>query len=246
MAYYLMVKDNKSYRPIDISSHSNFVRLSKYKGDKFSLEELDRFTSNYSDEINFKFDLFDRTLIEESDLYKNISIRMKSNGKYENVMYNLVFKDAIRYFDSEYLCHKIQSLSTDYNFLKKLVSHYRNSYVNCVTVDNIMSAINGNPEINLSYEWYKFVNKEIYEYKYNTETKKWEEPRLKYKSLHDLAMFIYNYENPITLTKKEKDNIIRETLVLAKEKNSLTKVKKRVMKTNSKKNYELDGQMTFL
>ena len=39
MAYYIVIKNNKDYRKIDISNLKEFTRISRFKNDCYSLEE---------------------------------------------------------------------------------------------------------------------------------------------------------------------------------------------------------------
>ena len=246
MAYYLMLRDKKEYKPIDISDHSFFERTSKHQEDRYSLEELDRLTSQYSDMINFKLDLFDRGYIEERDLKKDVSIRWKTNDGYEKVPYDPVFKDGVKYLDITYLYYKIQSLSTDKKFLEKLVSYYHDSYVNNITLHNIREGLLGNPEIDIAYQLRRFMDREISKYEFNKEKNKWEYKGIKYRPLHDLAMFVYNYENPPKYTKKEINDEVVATVALLKGETYKPKTRKLVKDIKGKKKYQDEGQTSFL
>ena len=60
MAYYIVIKNNKDYRKIDISSLKEFTRVSRFKNDCYSLEELDLFTSKFNDIIDLKEVLYEK------------------------------------------------------------------------------------------------------------------------------------------------------------------------------------------
>ena len=94
MAYYIVIKNNKDYRKIDISSLKEFTRISRFKNDCYSLEELDLFTSKFNDIINLKKELYKNNLIDSNEILSDISIRIKSNNKL--VRCNL-FKKCYKY-----------------------------------------------------------------------------------------------------------------------------------------------------
>ena len=60
MAYYLTVKDKKNYKLLDIASLEEFKRLSKFKNNSYSLEEIDLFTSHFLSEIELKTKLSEK------------------------------------------------------------------------------------------------------------------------------------------------------------------------------------------
>ena len=197
MAYYIVIKNNKDYRKIDISSLKEFTRVSRFKNDCYSLEELDLFTSKFNDIIDLKEVLYENNLINNDEILSDISIRIKSNNK--------LVKD----------------------YLNKLISYYRNSSCNNENIAKIRWILLGNSdEIDLYNVINDFIIKEIFKTDYNTG-----EVALKYKSLHDLAMFTYNYIN-------KKEDKKEELLILQSE--LINKVKKK------KRNKQIEGQMSFL
>lgn len=203
MAYYLMVKKNNDYRSIDISDHCFFERISKYSGDKYSLEELDNFTSNYANELSLREALFVDGLLDENDVFRDISIRYKKGDNYIKVKYNPVFTDSKWYLDVNFLIYKIKSLLGNAVFLNKLLYYYRKSFINNSTVASIREFINGNPELNIEYLINEFVYREVYNLEYDVSNGTYHILSVKYKSLHDLAMFVYNFENKDDLSWNE-------------------------------------------
>lgn len=204
MAYYLM---NKKYNKIDITKMPKFIRLSNFKGNKYSLEELDLFTSYYQNEIELLNDLKANNLITND----NIAIYYKKKEEYKKVKYNLVYSYNKKYLDPLYLRAVMFSLINDNNYLTKLASYYRNSYTCSSEVFQINEYIihPNNYEINIYNTLENFILKELY-----TEVKETGEVKLKYKSLHDLAMFTYNYLKNEQLIKVEKPKIKKKNLPL--------------------------------
>lgn len=227
MAYYIVIKNNKDYRKIDISSLKEFTRVSRFKNDCYSLEELDLFTSKFNDIIDLKEVLYENNLINNDEILSDISIRIKSNNKLVKVKYDMVYSNSVKFLDTMYLKSVICTLSNDKDYLNKLISYYRNSSCNNENIAKIRWILLGNSdEIDLYNVVNDFIIKEIFKTDYNTG-----EVSLKYKSLHDLAMFTYNYIN-------EKEDKKEELLILQSE--LVNKVKKK------KRNKQIEGQMSFL
>lgn len=227
MAYYIVIKNNKDYRKIDISGLKEFTRVSRFKNDCYSLEELDLFTSKFNDIIDLKKVLYENNLINNDEILSDISIRIKSNNKLVKVKYDMVYSNNVKFLDTMYLKSVICTLSNDKNYLNKLISYYRNSSCNNENIAKIRWILLGNSdEIDLYNVVNDFIIKEIFKTDYNTG-----EVSLKYKSLHDLAMFTYNYING-------KEDKKEELLILQSE--LINKVKKK------KRNKQIEGQMSFL
>lgn len=227
MAYYIVIKNNKDYRKIDISSLKEFTRVSRFKNDCYSLEELDLFTSKFNDIIDLKEVLYENNLINNDEILSDISIRIKSNNKLVKVKYDMVYSNSVKFLDTMYLKSVICTLSNDKDYLNKLISYYRNSSCNNENIAKIRWILLGNSdEIDLYNVINDFIIKEIFKTDYNTG-----EVTLKYKSLHDLAMFTYNYIN-------KKEDKKEELLILQSE--LINKVKKK------KRNKQIEGQMSFL
>ena len=217
MAYYLTIRENNSYKKLDISDMVYFKRESKFKGSSLSLDELDKFTSNYANEKELKEDLYESRVITLDEINKELSIRMLTKGNLEKVMYDPVYKDSYKYLDPIYLRSVLLSLQQDSKFLEKLVVQYRNSHVNNYTVFQIKSALNNAYYRDMYKLLEEFFQKEIFTIDKNTS-----EVKIKYKSLHDLAMFVGNYIEKEKLaregfTKEEKRKKIKEELLLLKQ-----------------------------
>lgn len=242
MAYYLTIKEKNNYKALNISTLSEFKRLSKFKNNSYSLEELDLFTSKFNNEIELKTTLYQKGIIKKEDLTRKIEVRRKSSGKLEKVQYDLVFREQLKYLDIQYLMMKLLSFSSDKEFLNKLLKHYRNSY-NQKALRQINALIDGysDNDIRIESALNLFFKDEIFLTNYNTGVTK-----IKYKSLHDLAMFIYNHEKI-----KEEKTVSKEEQKKALEqlKNELIKSQKpeniEVKKKVRKKREELEGQTSF-
>lgn len=229
MAYYIVIKDKDNYRKLDISNMKEFTRISKFKNG-YSLEELDLFTSKFNNEVELKRCLYENNIINYDDILSDISIRIKNKDKLDKVRYDFVYSDSFKYLDIMYLKSTINILSNDLVYLNKLLSYYRNSSCNNENISKIRWILLGNDgyELNLHNVINDFITREVF--KINRDTG---EVSVKYKSLHDLAMFTYNYSN------KKKDNKV-ELLKLQKEiltGNTKTKSKKLIN--------QIEGQMTF-
>lgn len=229
MAYYIVIKNNKDYRKIDISNLKEFTRISKFKNDCYSLEELDLFTSKFNDIINLKKVLYENNLINYDEILDDISIRIKNNNKLVKVKYDMVYSNNFKYLDITYLRSVINTLSNDKDYLNKLISYYRNSSCNNENIAKIRWILLGNTdELDLYNSINEFIIKETFKTDYKTG-----EVTIKYKSLHDLAMFTYNY-----LNKKED------------KKEDLLELQKELLQTNNikrkKKTKQIEGQMSFL
>lgn len=229
MAYYIVIKDKDNYRKLDISNMKEFTRISKFKSG-YSLEELDLFTSKFNNEVELKRCLYENNIINYDDILSDISIRIKNKDKLDKVRYDFVYSDSFKYLDIMYLKSTINILSNDLVYLNKLLSYYRNSSCNNENISKIRWILLGNDgyELNLHNVINDFITREVF--KINRDTG---EVSVKYKSLHDLAMFTYNYSN------KRKDNKV-----------SLLKLQKEILtgntKTKSKKLInQIEGQMTF-
>lgn len=245
MAYYITIKENKGYKLLDITSMQTFRKLSKFKNNSYSLEEIDLFTSKYPNELVLKKELYNFGIISLEDITKDISIRMKNKDNLEKVRYGLVYSDISKYFDEFYLRMKLLELQNDTVFLNKLLDYYRNSYKqeSLRQINAILQGYNGT-SINIYNALNMFFKDTVYDINYKTG-----ETKIKYKSLHDLAMFIYNYSQTKELTKEEIEiykeqrqkelSTLQESLSPKKEKTDLK------IKTRTKKKYDLDGQSSF-
>lgn len=245
MAYYLTITKNNLHKTLDLTILDEFKKLTKLKNGSFSLEEIDECTSKFSDELEFKKTLYNKGIISLEDITREITIRNLYQGTLEKVTYGLVYKEQKKYFDCEYLRTKMQSLKSDKIFLEKLTSRYRNSYCNNLTVSNIRNCLS----TGFDYDLYNLINEFIVREIYIT-NKENGEVSIKYKSLHDLAMFVYNYEKNKELEEKgislstetdlKKKKLLELGKELAQNQNTKNKVKKKTLKKEP-----IEGQLSL-
>lgn len=209
MAYYLTVKRQNKDISIDISKLDEFVKLSKYKSGGYSLDEIDRLTMAFDNEYFFKEALYNKGLIEISDIPKEFSIRNKKKDGLEKIRKGIAYSDASRYFDVYGLKFILLSKQKDSVFISKLLAYYRNSYINSINVSKMRYAFNINDLRLLNSVLGEFYMKEISKTDSNTG-----EVKLNYKAFHDLAMFIYEYDKVKSRENahitKEEDRLERE------------------------------------
>lgn len=245
MAYYLTIHTNNDFKKIDLSLLERFKRLSNFKDSSMSLEEIDCCTSLFQDEVELKKELYINGLISFDDITKELSIRRLYRGKLEKVSYGLIYNDQKKYLDLDYLRSILLSLQNDREFLNKLVLKYRNSYSNAICVEQISHHLicGNNGGTNLYVVLNKFYQNEIFKNNYETG-----EVTLKYKSLHDLAMFIYSYINSkkndvLGISQSMQKNDMKKRLLELQKSIVLpgkVKVKKKALKRT-----EVEGQISL-
>lgn len=235
MAYYLTIKKGKQFKILDVTSADQFERCSNFKSTGMNLQEVDIFTTKFKDETDFKVYLYKNGILDVDDLVREISIRRKNKEEYIKVRYDLAYMEDIKYFDVYYLRSRIISMQNDKVFMSKLLDYYRNSH-NSQSMIYLMRAIMLNKTdtiMSLGNALDEFIGKELYDVDITTG-----EAKLKYKSLHDMGMFLRNYDkrfmprkNHLQVLKEVKDEICeREN----------TRVRKRVNKTDP-----IEGQCSF-
>ncbi len=239
MAYYFTIRKGKEHIPLDLTNHPYFERLSEFRGNKYSLEEIDRFTSSYANELALRESLYYNGLLDKDNAFREISIRYKNKSKLNKVRYNPVFQESLKYLDPVFLNYKLKLLCTDITFINKFLSYYRNSSVNNEIISAIRAYSYGNPEFNIYSLIDEFINREIYNRKYNYDKNCYEYISVKYKSLHDLAMFVYNYEKEPDMSKNE---IKEELTKFINYYNKDSKINHFKVKTRKK---VLEGQTSF-
>jgi len=241
MAYYLTVKEKQSYKFLDVTTTEEFTRISKFKNGSYSLEEIDCFTSKFASETELKKKLYEKGILTFDELQSKIEIRMKLNDKLEKVRYDLIYQNNKKYLDIQYLTSQLLILSNDSEFINKLLDRYRNSYKQ-EGLRQINAIVNGyrDSDLNMSKAIYQFIQDEIFQTDRKTGL-----VTIKYKSLHDLAMFIYNY----TLSKEPRNkenkieelNKLKQELIEGSKPKDIITVKKKIKKPQT----ELEGQISF-
>lgn len=256
MAYYLTIKDKDNYRTLDISSLPGFERKSNLKDSiSYTLEEIDLCTSKYNSEYAFREGLYKYGIIRLEDITKNIEIRSRKKDSFIIVRNGIVYNSESKYLDEISLKYILLSKQTDLAFLEKLISYYRNSYCNKVNIGIIESMLSRQDFSSLYFVLENFYEREVYFF-----DAKSKDIRLKYKSFHDLAMFICRYDEKKELDKngisietykeirKESLYSLRETINCKNQKSSgqnfPSKVKKRTRKYLDEM-HPIEGQISF-
>lgn len=241
MAYYLTIKEKQNFKLLDVTGIEEFKRISKFKNNSYSLEEIDCFTSKFSGEIELKKKLYEKGIINLEELQTKIEIRMKLKDKLEKVRYDLIYQNNKKYLDVQYLISQLLILSNDIEFINKLLDRYRNSYKQ-EGLRQINAIVNGyrDSDLNISKAIYQFVQDEIFQ-----TDKKTGLVTIKYKPLHDLAMFIYNYTLSIEQENKksviEELNKLKEELLKNSKQTDFVLVKKKTKKVRT----EIEGQTSL-
>lgn len=194
MAYYLTVtireKNKNTFKIFDLRNARGFIRSSTYSGNCYSLKEIDDFTSQFRNEDTLKISLNQDGIMNDKDILKVLAIRTKYKNEYKKVIYGLVYSDTKKYLNIDYLYSTILAEQDNFDFLKKLVSRYRNSFANSLNVGILQTIVTTGDQTNHTtgevLDWF-FVN-EVY-----TWDKQNKEYTINYRGLHDLAMFVINY-----------------------------------------------------
>ena len=159
----------------------------------------------------------------------------------QKVRYGLIYKGNRKYLDPQYLRYKLLSKQNDYEFLKKFTHYYRNSYINCGIINQLMIIAETNINKNNSLLINEFFENELYQWDKKTKNQK-----LKYKSLHDLATFVMNYDSNIEKAKIEQnqnENLEKPT-INHQHQLTLNEINDSV-KTKKKSKTPIDGQLSL-
>lgn len=238
MAYIVAIRKNNEYVSLDISKLSTFNRLSKFKNG-YSLKEIDLFTSKYDNILELKKDLYLNGIIDKNDILKDITIKSKINGKYKKVMYSFFYRDDFGYLDVNYLRYKLLSRSRDAYFLKKFINYYSKGY-NSMIVNIINNLVcEGNLGKYVEDRLIEFFYREIYYYDRDKG-----KSVIKYRCLHDLAMFICNYDHLENLDYVYgHDDFVKLKDSLEIDSKNRCKIKSKCKSENKKR--ELEGQLSL-
>ena len=239
MAYYFMIRDKVGYKSINLNNHPCFEKKSKFKDFRFSLEEIDNFTSIYANELALRESLWYNGLLDDEELFREISIRFKVKEELKKVKYGPIYQESFKYLNPVFLNYKLKSLCADKNFQDKFLSYYRGCSINKDIIYAIRACFYGDPELDIYKLIDEFMNREIYNRKYNLDTRSYDYLSIRYKSLHDLAMFVYNYETKPEMSKYEIDEELKDFICYFK--NETESSKPLVIK----KSKVLEGQTSF-
>ena len=250
MAYYLTIKKGNLNIPLCIDDFNQFKHISKFKRGSYSLEEIDNFTTSFLNDIELKKELYIHHQIEIIDFDKEISVKFKQKGELKKVKYDLFYADSKKYLDTNYLRYNILAKQNDYEFLKRLAAYYRNSYKNCTVVNRLLTIVQTNNRFheNVHQLLNLFFENEILQWnvKENDYT-------LKYKSLHDLAAFVRNYDAKLELQEKieqpKKDSPISNKTAKATATNEETNLSPSeidtLVRSKKRSKTEIDGQLSL-
>lgn len=131
MAYYLMAKDKQgSYKSLNIEKSSLFKSERKFKKPKaYTLQEIDRFTSEFEDELHLKQHLLSQRILPQDLASSPLSIKFIKQDRYDSIKYDVLYQDSIEYImETERLVELIMRryYANDFEFIKKLASRFSN------------------------------------------------------------------------------------------------------------------------
>lgn len=207
--YMLSIKrGNGNFEEIAWNKVEGFEHLNPH-----NLQDIDRFSTSFENEEKLKMALLYSGVISSKDFSKSLVVKYKNRGAYKSLMYGLPYKEDKRFFDEAYLSFYIKAKRKDAIFLEKLCNHYRNSHLQGSNIAYLRNYVNflrvgGFIEDERIFDNIisDFIIRECFSYDSSTYTYKKDKqgnPVYKYKALHDLAMFVANYERQLI---KEREN----------------------------------------
>lgn len=114
VSYKLGIFNKKEGRIIDLE------KILKNK----DLSLLDEFTSKFADEAELKLYLFNKGLIESTEINHSIQVAYRNNGKINKLP--VLYSDLEKLRDIINLKYKLRVMSADVEFLHTLADHYDN------------------------------------------------------------------------------------------------------------------------
>lgn len=163
MAYYVAVqKKNGNYLGINIKASGFFDALSKYQEvGACTLEEIDRYTTRYSNEALFKGCLLSERILPKDDIEQPLVIyyyKKDENGKEERIVSDyILYKESKSFIENptlviDYVLKKAKE--NDYLFFRQLADTLPANLTSASLVTKIASllennAINGSNELRL-------------------------------------------------------------------------------------------------
>ncbi|HPF83367.1 MAG TPA: hypothetical protein PLV83_04310 [Bacilli bacterium] len=193
--YKLSVKDNNSFKEI-IWNKESYASLNNH-----SLEDIDKFTSNFVSTIDLKKKLLEINAMEYEDVNKKINIRYLSRGLIKTLSYEMCLKDDLLFMDIKNINEYLINNKNDKALLEKLCNHYKNSYANGNNIMLIRNYLNGDYSINIDRILENFVIREVTVYDSSKNSYKLNNDgtfKYNYRKIHDLAMFLaYDYKKRI-------------------------------------------------
>lgn len=130
MAYYFMSEVSKGkYRELNISNSKYFQDINRKfnKPCAYTLEEIDKFTMMFDNEIELRERLVEEGILPLSQFEKPLSIRYLQKNEYAKVPYDFLYQKDIEYIiDPSRLVEKIMKrfYNKDFLLIKKIVSRF--------------------------------------------------------------------------------------------------------------------------
>lgn len=224
MAYYFMMEEKKGkYEIIDITRSILFTKLSNYRSvGACSLQEIDIFTTYFFDIEELKKDLLKENIINIEDISKTLSIRISRNGKYEKVMYDMLFQKDIEYIINpekiiKYLEKELRN--NNFDLIEKLANNFLN-YHDCMStapeVREFASASKRNNQRSIHFDEFD-QNRDLplrrmlklLIYKHNELPNGYinYKNEVNYRHLHDIIAFVNNYNKKMELLLEKNSSI---------------------------------------
>ena len=199
------------FQALDISKSNLFERTSRFKETRYSLEEIDRFTSNFETEKNLIKHLIEIEALDDKTYSKPLSIRIaKRNGRPKKVMYDFLYQKDRKYLDNPgRLVRDIarMQLYSDFDFCLAYVLHFLNFYDCRDIAPEIRAFLNGSITRGITdrrlYEndengdipIVRMTKQLIYKYYYDNGNIIYNTSDIKYRNLHEIIAFCEHYHN---------------------------------------------------
>ena len=238
MAYYLTIEKKKGeFTPINVTKSKYFSRLSKFKGNGASLQELDIYTMMFNNEIELRQSLLTENLIETSQYSKPLSIRNFKNGKYHKVMYDFFYQKDMEYImNPQLLIDRINQklYDGDYRFIEKYANAFLKFHDCLSTAPEVREYAVSSGRYNYPSKYFSELdeNKDnplvrltkllIYEYTQWPNGRVEYTKKIKYRNLHAILAFTnhYNQKYGLDLPQAEND-ILTIAPIKVKRKNKI-------------------------
>ena len=225
MAYNVMVEVKKGvYVPLDISKSKLFVRTSRFKETRYSLDEIDRFTSNFESSDGLRKHMFEADILDPNDYEKPLSIRIPKKGeKPKKVMYDFLYQNDRKYLDDpSLLIRDIRRMQThnDFVFCLDYVLHFWDFYdcrdiapelryffeksLRCGVADNRLYELDENGDIPIV----RMTKQLIYKYHHNYGNISYQmDESIKYRNFHEIIAFCEHFHSKRVELEKEKTKV---------------------------------------
>ena len=213
MAYYLAVEESKdSYKAINIKKKENDEGSTKKDPSIYecTLEEIDKFTSQYSDEQKLRDALYHDKIIQWCCYKSHLSIIYKNQDELRQIGGNLLYSDSRKYVEDynlviEYIVNKVRTKDT--LFLDNLSEIVQENRLTAYFLTSIALRVNPN---DTKYDTIvrHFAQTLIQECYVGSDKKTTLYGKIKYETLHKIIAFISAYEkglkneNAYTRTRK--------------------------------------------